>query len=138
VVTTGRFGFFGGAAAVEVSAPDFLCSTAAAVVDFLPTPPLSVAFGSSLPAVLSPPCSGDWDDSDEAGGEDESVSEGVESVGESFGESFGDDEESEDAESDEEEPVDPVSDGPAHATPGVVATATPTPKATAKPPTRPT
>jgi hypothetical protein len=33
--------------------------------------------------------------------------------------------------------VDPGS-GPAHAIPGVVATATPTPKATAKPPTRPT
>jgi hypothetical protein len=133
VVTTGRFGFFGGAAAVEVSAPDFLCSTAAAVVDFLPSPPLSVAFGSSLPAVLSSPGSEDWDGSDEAGGEDDSAPEGVES----FGESFGDDEESEDAESDEDEPVDPVSDGPAHATPGVVATATPTPKATAKPPTRP-
>jgi hypothetical protein len=33
--------------------------------------------------------------------------------------------------------VDPVS-GPAHATPGALATATPTPKATANSPTRPT
>jgi hypothetical protein len=38
----------------------------------------------------------------------------------------------------EEESVVDESVGFAHATPGVVATATPTPKATAKPPTRPT
>jgi hypothetical protein len=38
----------------------------------------------------------------------------------------------------EEESVVDESVGSANATPGVVATATPTPKATAKPPTRPT
>jgi hypothetical protein len=81
--------------------------------------------GSAPPSPADPE---DWDDSVEADGEAEPVDESDEEEVE---------EEEDDDESDDEL-VDPDSDGSAHATPGVVATATPTPKATAKPPTRPT
>jgi hypothetical protein len=126
VLTTGRFGFFGAIAAVDVSEPDFLGLITGVVVDFLPPPVLPVPLDVSLPAelplplLLAPapsPAGVDWDDGD-------CVSE------------LEKDEDEEDVSVDEL--VDPESVGPAHATPGVVATATPTPKATAKPPTRPT
>jgi hypothetical protein len=60
----------------------------------------------------------DWDDSVEADDEGEEPVDG--------------------AEESDVELVDPVFVGSAQATPGAVAIATPTPKATAKPPTRPT
>jgi len=133
---TGRFGFFGVAVAVDISEPDFLSLTAVFVVDFLPSG-LPVSLDVSLPAEVpllsplvpapsSPADAEDWDESveDEEG---DWVSEPeAEPV-----------EESDDDEEDDEL-VDAESVGSAHATPGVVATATPTPKATAKPPTRPT
>jgi len=129
VLTTGRFGFFGAIAAVDVSEPDFLGLTTGVVVDFLPPTVLPVPLDVSLPAelplplLLAPapsPAGADGDDGDDG----DCVSELEE-----------DDEEEDDVSVDEL--VAPDSVGPAHATPGVVATATPTPKATARPPTRP-
>ncbi|MBE1546303.1 hypothetical protein GGC64_000311 [Mycobacterium sp. OAS707] len=131
VLTTGRFGFFGAAAAADLSEPDFLSLTADFVVDFLPAG-LPVSLEVSLPAelplplLLAPapsPAGADWDDSVDDGA-CVSAPE-AEPVEESDDESV-------------DELVDPESVGPAHATPGVVATATPTPRATARPPTRPT
>jgi hypothetical protein len=130
-VAFGRFGFFGAVAAVEVSEPDFLALTVVVVVGFVLPPLLPVFVDVSLPAELvlllplapapsSPADAEDWDDSVEADDEGDWVS--------------GPDVEDESVEeADEDESV-----GSAHATAGVVATATPTPKATAKPPTRPT
>jgi hypothetical protein len=132
VLATGRFGFFGITTAVEVSEPDFLSLTVAVVVGFVLPPLLPVSSDSSL----STDDPEDWDDSVEADDEDDCVSEPAdddEPVDESDEEAL----EEDDDESDDEL-VDPESDGPAHATTGVVATANPTPKATAKPPTRPT
>jgi hypothetical protein len=137
-LAAGRFGFFGAIAAVDLSEPDFLSLTAAVVVDLLLPLVLSGFSVASLPPeapLLSPGDPEDWDDSVEAGDEEEEpVDESDDDVEEV--EEAADDEES-DVVSDDEF-VDAESVGSAHATPGVVATATPTPKATAKPPTRPT
>jgi hypothetical protein len=149
VVATGRFGFFGVTAAADVSAPDFFLSAGAVVVDFAPPPLLPVSAVLSSPAALSLPFRltsassssddpEDWDDSVvvdddwvselEEDDEDEPVDDSEEDV---FEDVLDEDDESDD------ELEESVSDGPAHATPGAVATTTPTPKATAKPPTRP-
>jgi hypothetical protein len=133
VVATGRFGFFGAIAAVDVSEPDFLSLTVAVVVGFLLPLLLPVSPDVSLPAAVpSSDDPEDWDDSVEADDEGDCVSEPADESDEDAEELEEDDDESDD------ELVAPESDGPAHATPGVVATATPTPKASAKPPTRPT
>ena len=84
-------------------------------------------------AASSPDGPDDWEDPAVLDDEDEEDDPFDESELEDD-EELDEDEESDD-ESDELEGS--VSDGPAQATPGVVATATPTPKATAKPPTRP-
>jgi hypothetical protein len=101
------------------------------VADFLSVLLVSLPFDSATPAApsLSPPLA--WSSPDDA-------EEGVD-PGEPADEPDEDDEEepAEDGES-VDELDEPESDGPAHATPGVAATAAPTPKATAKPPTRPT
>jgi len=128
------FGPFGVTAASEASEPDFLSLTA--WVDFLLVSLLPASSVSSASVALSPlasaPSSADdpevWEDSDVLDDEDVSVDESEDD----FEDDFDEDDESDD------ELEEPESDGPAHATPGVVATATPTPNATARPPTRPT
>ena len=106
------------------------------MVDLLLPLVLSGFSVASLPPeapLLSPGDPEDWDDSVEADDEDGPVDESDDDVEEL--------EEADDEESDvvsDDEFVDAESVGSAQATPGVVATATPTPKATAKPPTRPT
>jgi len=135
------FGFFGVDAAADGSEPDFL-SLIVAAADFLPVP-LLLRFATpssavlSLPSVVdsaasSPDGPDDWEDpsvldDDEDDPFDESELEDEEVL----------DEEDESDDESDDELEESVSDGPAQATPGVVATATPTPKATAKPPTRP-
>ena len=135
------FGFFGVDAVADVSEPDFL-SLIVAAADFLPVP-LLLRFATpssavlSLPSVVdsaasSPDGPDDWEDpsvldDDEDDPFDESELEDEEVL----------DEDDEPDDESEDELEESVSDGPAQATPGVVATATPTPKATAKPPTRP-
>ena len=137
VLDTCRFGFFGVTDAADLSEPDFLSLTVA--VDFLPPAPLDVSLLAPVPS--SPADAEDCDDSGDAGDEGDWVLEsdaGDEPVDESVDDAEElDDDALEDEESDDEL-VDEESVGPAHATPGVVAIATPTPKATAKPPTRPT
>jgi len=144
VLAIARFGFFGVIAALDASEPDFLSLT---VSDFLSALLVSLPFDSSSPAApsLSAPLASampedpeGWADSVVPDGDGDDGDCGSE-PGEDGGDPAGDPEE-EDAEEGESvvEPDEPASDGPAHATPGVVATATPTPKATAKPPTRPT
>jgi hypothetical protein len=127
-------GFFGVVAAADVSEPDFLSFTVA--VDFLP---VSLPFESSRSVALSVPLvpesaasSPDVDGDDDG----ELASESDEDEPEDDDDES--DDESEDDESEDDELEESVSDGPAKATPGVVATAIPTPNATAKPPTRPT
>jgi hypothetical protein len=130
-LTTDRFGFFGIVAAAEKSEPDFL-SLAVDSVDFLLPSLSSLPEAASSPASLSVPSAPDPASSPPDSPDDSDDERSFEPDP-----SFEPDEELEDSESDDEL-VGPESDGPAHATPGVVATATPTPKATAKPPTRPT
>ena len=118
------FGFFGVDAAADVSEPDFL-SVIVAAADFLPVPLPPLPFATPSSAVLSltsvvdsaassPDGPDDWEDPAVLDDGDEESDESADELDE------------------------PGSVGSAHATPGVVATATPTPKATAKPPTRPT
>jgi hypothetical protein len=132
VLATDRFGFFGLTAAADVSEPGFL-SFADVAVGFLPDSPLSLPSDSSPPAALSLPSG--VDPASSPAGPDDGEDEGAD--GEPDDESEDEEVLSVDDESDDELD-EPESDGPAHATPGVVATATPTPRATAKPPTRPT
>ena len=137
------FGFFGVDAAADASEPDFF-SLIVAAADFLPVPLPPLPFATPSSAVLSltsvvdsaassPDGPDNWEDPAVLDDEDDEDEESDESELEDE-EELDEDEESDD-ELDELE--EPVSDGSAQATPGVVATATPTPKATAKPPTRP-
>jgi hypothetical protein len=123
VFTTERFGFFG-VAATEKSEPDFLSLTVDPV-DFLLLLSLSVgSFSPPLsPASTVDPASSAPDSPDDSVVADEEPSVEPDEV---------------DVDESDDELVEPASVGSAHATPGVVATATPTPKANAKPPTRPT
>jgi hypothetical protein len=156
VLATDRFGFFGLTATADVSEPDFLSFTDGAV-DFLPGAPLPLPFDSSPPAALllasaGDPASSPLDAAEEPEDpvvldvEDDPASDPDEESEDDFEEELDADPEDDfeeefdaDEESDDEldELEEPVSVGPAQATPGVVATATPTPKATAKLPTRP-
>ena len=129
VLDTCRFSFFGASAAVDLSEPDFLSLTVAVVVDFLVPPLLPVSLGVPPPADAE-----DWEDSVAAGDEGDWVSETDDGP---VVESDVDVEELDEEDESDDELVDVESVGPAHATPGALATATPTPKATAKPPTRP-
>ncbi|MFG1933587.1 hypothetical protein ACGFK1_23515 [Mycobacterium sp. NPDC048908] len=117
------FGFFAEVTSSDLSVPAFLPFVTAVVVDFLLSPEPSTSLCTTVPEPLSvsPSCSPsasfdaeDWDDSEESG------DDGFASAG-----------------ADDDESV-VESDVSAHADPGAVATATPTPNATAKPPTRPT
>jgi hypothetical protein len=114
----------------ENSEPDFLSLTVDPVVFLLPS--LSLPDDASSPASVSPASTFDSPSSPAPPPPDDSADPSFEPDP-----SFGPDED--DVESEEvDEVVESGSEGPAHATPGVVATATPTPNATAKPPTRPT
>jgi hypothetical protein len=136
-VAVDRFTVFGVVAAADESDPDFLSLTVD-TVDFLSPSPLVVPVdaSSAVPALLIPaagPASGPpvaFEESDDPLSPDD-VDDALSSPADADERSFEDDES--DDELDESE-----SAGPAHATPGMVATATPTPKATANPPTRPT
>jgi hypothetical protein len=120
----GFFGFFGATDAGDESEPVFFFTTS---VGFLVVSPPSASLVATGAVASSPDGSAGGDDSVAF------VDDGVEP---------GDEPEEEvelsEVESAGDVLVEPVSDGPAHATPGVVATAMPTPNATARPPTRPT
>jgi hypothetical protein len=132
VLMTDRFGFLGVVeAAFDES--DFLSLTVDPV-DFLL---LSLSVGLSASAALSPASAGDPATStpESPEGSDDPAAAAAPDDDEP---SLEPDEDDDDESDDEAELVESASVGSAHATPGVLATATPTPKATAKPPTRPT
>jgi hypothetical protein len=129
VLTTDRFGFFG-ASAFDVSEPDFLSFTVAA--DFFSVVPPSLPCEVSSPAAESAAPVLDPATSAPEGSDGPVVSDATDSVFEADEPSDAPDEEDVEDESD-----DPESVVSAHATPGVLATATPTPSAIASPPTRP-
>jgi hypothetical protein len=129
-LTTDRFGFFGAAVASDVSEPDFLAFTV--VVGFLSVVLLTLSGEVSSPPaesagpVLNPATSAP------EGTDGPVVSDAPDSEFEADEPCDAPDEEDVEDESD-----DPESVVSAHATPGVLATATPTPSAIASPPTRP-
>jgi hypothetical protein len=147
--TTGCFGFLGVIAAADVFEPDFFSVSVGLVVGFLLPPLLPVSSDFSVPAELgllstlalaslSPEDTDDWDAPVVADDEGDWVSDPDDDAVEESDEDEDEDPlDDEDDESDDEL-LEPESVGSANATPGVVAIATPTPKATAKPPTRPT